>query len=326
MLLPFGMGAPRKRMNPQVAQQVNRAFDALFMEQVARPIKKLQAPWNPCNTGRPPHSPRVVIFCCILKVMTCRTYEGIEAYVTCMAEDIQQLFQVTRVPGHTVIHRGMYQVGMQYIRKLTTMMVLECRQRGMAIAVDSSGFRTDSTSKWFDIRTRKEQRRQEYLKLHIAIDVITGIIHGFTITPGRAHESPEFERLMKQLPNVGKVVADKAFSSRKNCQIVAHKKGTPYLCFKDNATGRAKGSPAWSRSFQDYQNHHEAWMNEYHGREMVEAVFSSIKQRWNESIASRNGWLRWRELALKALVYDIKQLLCYQRAQELGVDLWITVE
>jgi len=59
---------------------------------------------------------------------------------------------------------------------------------------------------------------------------------------------------------------------------------------------------------------------------MVEAVFSSIKQRWSDSLASRHRWLRWRELALKVLVYNIKQLLCYQRAQELGVDLWIPLE
>jgi len=320
------MGAPRKRMNPQVAQQVNRAFDRLFMDQVARAIKKIRAPWTPRHTGRPPHSPRVVIFCCILKVMTCRTYEGTEAYVACMADDIQRLFQVTRVPGHSVIHRGMHQVSLRYIRKLATMVVVECRHQGMDIAVNSSGFRTDSTSTWFDIRIRHESTRRDFLKLHIAIDIATGIIHGFTITPGPAHESPEFKRLMRQIPTVGTVMADKAFSSRKNCQLVADKRGTPYLCFKDNVRERSGGSFAWTRSFRDYHDHPDTWMTIYHRREMVEAVFSSIKQRWSDSLASRHRWLRWRELALKVLVYNIKQLLCYQRAQELGVDLWTPLE
>ena len=59
---------------------------------------------------------------------------------------------------------------------------------------------------------------------------------------------------------------------------------------------------------------------------LVEAVFSSLKQRWNESIASRQSWHRWRELAIKVLVYNTKQLLCCQRAKETGVDLWKTVE
>lgn len=313
-------------MNPAVAQQVNRAFDALFMGQMARAINKLPAPWTPCHTGRPLHSPRVVIFCCILKVMTGRTYDGIEAYVARMAEDIQRLFSVSSVPGHTVIHRGMHAARLGYIRKLIRMVVLECRHRGMDIAVDSSGFCVANTSKWFDIRIATEYRYSEYLKLHIAVDIETGIIHEFTITPGRCHESPEFTRLLRHLLTVGKVMADKAFSSRKNCQLVADKQGTPYLCFKENATTRPRGFPAWKTSLRAFRDARETWLNKYHGRELVEAVFASIKQRWRESIASRKNLLRFRELALKVLVYNAKQLLCYQRAQELGVGLWTTVK
>ena len=313
-------------MNPAVAQQVNRAFDALFIEQMARAIKKLPAPWTACHTGRPPHSPRVVIFCCILKVMTCRTYDGIEAYVAHMAENIQQLFKVARVPGHTVIHRGMHTVSLRYIRKLIRMMVLECRHCGMDIAVDSSGFCVANTSRWFDIRIKANRYLTEYLKLHIAVDLKTGIIKEFTITPGRCHESPEFTRLLRHLPAVGKVMADKAFSSRKNCQLVADKQGTPYLCFRENATAKPRGFPAWKMSLRAYRGGRETWLDEYHRRELVEAVFASIKQRWQESIASRKYHHRFRELALKVLVYNTKQLLCYQRAQELGVDLWTTVK
>ncbi len=66
-------------------------------------------------------------------------------------------------------------------------------------------------------------------------------------------------------------------------------------------------------------------MDEYHQREPVEAVFSSLKQRWNESIASRRGWLRWREVTIKALVHNAKQLLCCQRAKKTGMDLWTPV-
>jgi len=318
------MGKSLKRMNPAVAQQVNRAFDALFMHCMARAIRKLRSPWQPCHTGRKPHSPRVVIFCLILKVMTCRTYDDIEAYVACTSQDIQRLFQVRRVPGHSVIHRGMGKVHMRYLRKLNTMLVQECRRQGMDIAVDSSGFCLSESSPWFDIRIQRENTRKRYLKLHIAIDIATGIIHAFSITPGRHHECPEFSRLINRLPGVGTVMADKGFSSRDNCQLVADRHGVPYICFKDNATGRAKGCPAWAISYRAYRHDDEHWMNHYHKRESVEAVFSSIKQRWNESIASRHGWHQWRELALKVLVYNTKQLLCHQRAEQNGVDLWTT--
>jgi transposase len=318
------MGAAHKRMNPAVAQQVNRAFDVLFIKCMAQAIQKLRSPWQPCRTGRPPHSPRVVVLCCLLKVMTGRTYDEIEAYVECMAEEIQHRFHVSRVPGHSVIHRGMAQVRMRYIRKLNVLLIRAYRQRGMHIAVDSSGFRTSSTSKWFDIRIRRQNIRGDYLKLHIAIDIATGLIQAFSITPGQRHECPEFTRLMHRLPDVGDVMADKGYSSRDNCSIVADKGGTPYIPFKGNATKRMKGSSAWAASYQAYQENTDRWMDTYHKRELVEAVFSSLKQRWNESIASRQRWLRWRELAIKVLVYNTKQLLCYQQAKKNGVDLWTT--
>jgi len=215
---------------------------------------------------------------------------------------------------------------MRYLRKLNALLIRQYRQQGMNIAVDSSGFSTSNTSKWFDIRIRKQNTRRDYLKLHIAVDIETGIIQAFSITPGRRHECPQFSRLMHRLPMVGKVMADKGFSSRDNCRIVADKNGVPYICFKDNATRRMKGSSAWASSYRAYQENKNEWMDEYHQRELVEAVFSSLKQRWNESIASRRGWFRWRELAIKVLVYNTKQLLCCQRAKKTGVDLWTTVK
>ncbi|MBS3748413.1 MAG: hypothetical protein KGY65_02960 [Candidatus Thermoplasmatota archaeon] len=41
---------------------------------------------------------------------------------------------------------------------------------------------------------------------------------------------------------------------------------------------------------QKYIEHEEEWMETYHKREIVEPVFSSIKQRWNEFIYSNCVW------------------------------------
>ncbi len=160
-----------------------------------------------------------------------------------MAKKIKNLFHVSRVPGISVIHRGMDKLRMVYSRKLIRLIVKEFRKRNMSIAVDSTGFSNTNSSKWFDIRVQKENTRKEYLKLHIAVDVQTGIIYQFSITDGRSHDSPVFERLIKYLPQVKKVTGDGA-SSRENYQLVDDKNGVPFLSFSENATGRAKGCPA----------------------------------------------------------------------------------
>lgn len=320
------MGCTNQRMNPKVVQQVNREIDSLFIDHLSRAIKKLNQPWEVKKIGRDPHPPDVVTFCDVMKVATSRTYDKIESYVELISEKIKKTFNVDRVPGHSVIHRGMKKLSMKYIRKLIKLIVMYYRKSGMSIAVDSSGFSSSKRSKYFDVRINEENSRNEFLKLHVAVDIETGIIHHFTVTPGERHDSLEFKRLMKYLPQINEAMGDKAYPSRDNCQIVADKGGDPYLHFKENATAKAKGKPAWKHSYYEYTENEDEWMDKYHQREIVEAVFSSIKQRWEDFISSRRGWLRWRELALKVLVYNLKQKLYCRRAEELGVNLWVPCE
>ena len=77
-------------------------------------------------------------------------------------------------------------------------------------------------------------------------------------------DAKEFKRLIRDLPRIRKAAGDKAYSSRVNCQAVADKGGKPFLCFKANATAKAKGYPAWQISFEAYSNNKDEWMDEYH--------------------------------------------------------------
>ncbi|MFW6305735.1 MAG: transposase [Candidatus Saliniplasma sp.] len=267
------MGCTHRRMNLKVVQQANREIDSLFIEHLSRALKKLDRPWKKSDTGRPTHSAEVVTFCCVMKIATCRTYDEIESYVELISEKIRKKFHVSRVPRHSVIHCGMKRLRMIFIRKLIRLIILYYRREGMSISIDSSGFSTSNSSKWFDVRIKKKNFRSEYLKLHIAVDVETGIIHHFTITPGEKHDSPEFERLMKELPQVDEVMADKAYTSRKNCRIVADKNGVPFLHFRENATSSAKGKPAWKISYYQYIDNEEEWIESYHQQKSLKQFF-----------------------------------------------------
>jgi transposase len=196
----------------------------------------------------------------------------------------------------------------------------------MNIAVDSTGFRTGNSSIWYDIRIKRNNKRKDCIKLHISIDVDTGIIHWFIMTPSKRHDSPEFKNLIKHLPELGNVLGDKGYSSRNNCQIVADKDGKPYLHFKDNATNKAKGKSAWIISIREYKNNTEEWLSTYHLRSIVESVFSSIKKRWGSFLRSLKKWMQKKELSLKVLSYNVKQVLMVQYARECKIPLWKYVE
>lgn len=316
------MGHYKKRVSPIIANQVNRDLDNLMIECIIRSINKLDLPWEKNTIGRPCWNPKIVAICCFIKIFFHRTYDGTEAYLKANPL-ILILLQIETLPGHSVIARGMEQLPIPYIRKVSKHIALQLRRRGMNVIVDSTGFHTNTSSKWFDIRIRRNLDRKDCIKLHIVIDAETLVILHFTITDWKCHDSKEFHRLINFLPNLSKVFGDKGYSSRKNCQLVADKKGTPYLAFKVNTTSKAKGYSAWHMSFRAYTDNKNEWMDEYHIRSVVESVFASIKQCWGSEIRSKKGWLKRRELAMKVVAYNIKRVLYVKRAEELGTRLWV---
>lgn len=317
------MGKPKKRVSPRVANHVNRDLDRLMLLCIVCAVRTIDAPWERNRMGRPCWNPRTVAICCFIKVFFNRTYDGTEAYLRCN-KTLCGILHVDVLPGHSVIARGMDKMTMEYIRRTNRHVTMQLRRRGMDVVVDSSGFRLNTSSTWFDIRIRRVSKRKDHLKLHIVIDAETLAILHFTITGWKHSDTKEFKRLINTLPSLGKVAGDKAYSSRENCQIVADKKGTPYLCFKSNATGRAKGKSAWKISFHAYTNNPEEWTDTYHYRSIVEAVFASIKQCWGPEIKSKRGWHKRRELSIKVLAYNIKRTLYIKRAEELDTPLWVT--
>ena len=317
------MGCAKKRINPKIANHVNRNFNELYTKTVIKAVQQLPPPWKPSKIGRKGHEPKEVATGCILKVGFNQTYDGIEAYLK-ESETFKQHFD--DLPGHSVIHRGMKKLSIKYIRKVMNRVTCFLRRNGMNIAVDSTGFRTNNSSIWYDIRIKRRNKRKDCIKLHISIDVDTGIIHCFIMTDWDRHDSPEFKNLIKHLPKLGNVLGDKAYSSRNNCQIAADKNGKPYLHFKDNATNKAKGKSAWIISIREYKNDTEEWLSVYHLRSIVESVFSSIKKRWGSFLRSKKKWMQKKELSLKVLSYNVKQVLLVRYANERKIPLWKSVE
>jgi transposase len=314
------MGCEQRRVNSKLTAYVNRDLESLMKRTLVSIVKELPPPWEPKTLGRRPYDPRTVAVCCILRVALRHTYESIEAHLR-RDQHLKRLMRVKRLPGHSVIHRGMDKLSMPYIRRVIRSLVWKLRRTGMNVAMDATGFSLTNRSMWFNIQVRRYGYKRECIKLHIAVDVDTGVIHSFTVTGATGNDSPEFPRLIKELPTLGNVMADRGYSSHDNLRLVTEKGGEPYIRFKKNATGRMKTPRPWKNSFRKYAADPDAWMATYHRRSIVEAVFSSIKRTWGSTVRSRKHWNQRRELALKVLAYDVRQVLYNERAQELGVDL-----
>ncbi len=318
------MGDHKRRLAPRVVCYVNRNLESLAIRMVTRAVRALPPLWKPEKRGRRPHDPRLVATCCILMVFLGKTYDGIESYVK-GSREMKRLFPGRKMPGHSVIYRGMGRLSLPYVRKVMRMVVAKYRRNGITAVLDSSGFSLSSSSKYFDIRVKRVNSRKDFLKLHVCMDVETGLVLSFVITGGSGSDSKQLWKLLRHLPRIARCIADKAYSSRKNCEIVVEKGGKPYLKFRATATGRARGSLAWKESFRAHEEDKEAWMAVYHLRSLVESLFGSLKRRWGDFLRSRRGWMRRKEMALKVICYDVKQALYLERAAEVGTALWENV-
>lgn len=322
------MGKAKKMVSPKITSSVNRNIDKLAIKEIVSAVKDTNPCWINTDKRGDPHHPVVVIVCCALKIMMNRTYDSIESYV----KNNKQLKQLLKeyldekgMPGHSVSYRGMQKLTRNYIKKLNKRLTIRFRRKGMTIIVDSTGFSLSTSSKYFDIRIGRRNKRKDNAKLHIIVCAKTGIIPEFSTTNWEGKgtgDGPQFRKMLKYLKEIELAVGDGTYSSRVSCNAVAEKKGRAIFHVRSDATTKAKSSPEWKRMVRFFKENPELYEVIYHIRSFVEAVISSIKKRFNSFLRSRKKRMQKKELALKVISYNIKQILYNKRAKKLGINLW----
>lgn len=195
----------------------------------------------------------------------------------------------------------------------------------MTIIVDSTGFSLSNSSKYFDIRIGRKNSRKNNAKLHLIVCAKTGIVPEFSITNWKGKgtgDSSQFRKLIKLLEEIELALGDGAYLSRVNCNAVAKKKGRAIFHVRSDATTKPKNSPEWKRMIKFFKENPKAYEAIYHIRSFVESVMSSIKKRYNSFLRSRKKRMQKKELALKVVSYNVKQVLFNKRAKKLGISLW----
>lgn len=193
-------------------------------------------------------------------------------------------------------------------------------------AIDSTGFRTSSFGYYMSERygARKKTttphygaaRINEWLKAHFCVGAKTNVIATAAITgssgPGSG-DTAQFEPLFMELVYAGFpikfVVADKAYSSRKNIDLVYEHGGTPFIPFKGGSRGQgigtSDGSPHWKKKYREYHTQREAFNAAYHQRSNVEATNHAVKAKLGETLRSRKPTAQKNELLAKVVAYNI---------------------
>jgi len=273
------------------------------------------------KNGRPPIPLRDLIFCGCLKL-----YNGFSARrISSDLDHAHKMGFISKVPHFNSLLKFMkdpatYEV-LKYLITLSAM-PLSCIEKDFAM--DASGFGSYQYERWMKMRFGNNKRGwRNYVKLHISVGTNTQIITAAEATYGNLSDTNQLPYLVKQTSanfNTEKYLADKAYSSRKNFEIISELNALPFIPFKKNSTGTSKGCPLWHAMFDYFNNNQEDFQHYYGQRSQVESVFSRMKRNWGEFLKSKTIDSQKNEVLLKCLCHNIACLVAQVFERNLKVD------
>ena len=179
-------------------------------------------------------------------------------------------------------------------------------------AIDSTSFRTTRFHYYRHERYTPE-RLNLWMKLHAAVGVRTHAILAADVTDSGTGDAPQLPVLMARAVAAGfkfkEVLADKAYGSRRNFDIVASYDAAFFSPPKVNATGKANGSRMYHRMFQYFNAFREEFDNHYGDRAQVESAFGAMKQTLGETLLSHKVDSQVNELYCKVIAHNIRMLI-----------------
>lgn len=202
------------------------------------------------------------------------------------------------------------------LKKLVAESSLPLKSVETNFAVDSSGFTTSKFIRWFDHKYGVPRQRHSWVTVHVTTGVRTNVVTAVEVGGG---DSPQFTPMIKTTAEnfqIGEVSADNAYCSNKNAAQVVNVGGTPFMTFRENATGDS--GPYYKQMFHYFNFKREEFLQKYHKRSNVESTFSMIKRKFGDSLRSRDATAMTNEALAKILCHNLVVLI--HEIHELGID------
>ncbi len=189
-------------------------------------------------------------------------------------------------------------------------------------AVDSSGFSTSRFVRWYNKKYGKEVDNRQWLKCHLMCGVKTKIVTSVEVSGWMAHDTNYFVPLVESTAahfDLGDVLADKAYLSRKNLKAVDALGATPFIPFKSNTVEPTQEEePIWAKMYYYFMYNRLTFMEHYHMRSNIESAFSMVKGKFGDSVRSKSDTGQINEVLCKVLAHNICVLI--QAIHELGIE------
>ena len=180
-------------------------------------------------------------------------------------------------------------------------------------AVDSSGFSTSRFVRWYSKKHGNVTDNREWVKVHLMCGVNTKVVTSVEVSGWTAHDTNYFVPLVERTAGnfqLGDVLADKAYLSRKNFKAVEELGGTPFVPFKKNTLEPTiEEEPIWAKMYYYFMYNRLTFMEHYHMRSNIESAFSMVKGKFGDSLRAKSDTGQVNEALCKVLCHNICVLI-----------------
>jgi len=149
--------------------------------------------------------------------------------------------------------------------------------------------------------------------------VKTNVITAVEILDKDAADSPRLPALTNATRlnfTMREVSADKGYSSYDNHDAILKAGATPFIAFKNNATGKEGG--LFEKMLHYFKFRRDDFLGHYHKRSNVESTFAMMKAKFGDSIRSKTDTAMKNEALAKVLCHNVVVLI--HEMYELGIE------
>ena len=153
------------------------------------------------------------------------------------------------------------------------------------------------------------------------VGVKTKVVTSIETTGSFAHNGPLLPRLVEATARnfqLETVMADKAYSIKRNLQAVSDTGATPYFPFRKSFTAGKDTPTLWRKLWHYYHYNREDFLTHYHLRSNAGSTFSMIKAKFGERLRSKTETAQTNEVLLKVLCHNICCLI--RSMYEVGLE------
>ena len=233
-------------------------------------------------TAYPPKAMTVV---CILMEAEARTYRKMVGHLR-MNRGLAMKIGLPKIPSKSTIWRAYGMIPEPYLREVHTRLIAGVMVTG-SLAGDSTGYSSNRFVRWFSIRHDQVRLKRGWVKLHSIVDVSTRTVLDYLVTDGYTSDITGLWPMLGRIEEGADFFClDSAYLARKICDAISDKGMVPRIRPKSNTVCKNGGSQAWA-IWPERTGTSCRFMDEYHQRSIIEAVFGAIKKMYGNHLRSR---------------------------------------